>query len=332
MLKPYRISLSVASRLGTPLAADTLWGHIAWGVRYAHGAAALEQWLARYDAGDPPLVLSDPLPAGMLPRPVLPPAPPQAARPATGEWDARKDLDGARWIPLEAWREAAGRLDGAALATALKTHDHLVRAPSAITVSTLHAPVNRLTGSTAGETGGLLHTLEDTFFDAGRGDDCATRFDVWALSPDSVADVQALFEVGLSGGYGRDASSGAGDVRIETCKEESLPSVAGANAAMLLGPATPRPTDPARGFFDFVVRAGRLGGEFAVGATPDGSTERQKRPVVCLSRGTVLVGDCPGGFVGGLVAGVHPYAGIRHYAMAPVLQCRLTDAAMKEAR
>jgi hypothetical protein len=44
--------------VGTPLAAETLWGHVAWGICYRLGRQALESWLDRYDRGDPPLVLS----------------------------------------------------------------------------------------------------------------------------------------------------------------------------------------------------------------------------------------------------------------------------------
>jgi hypothetical protein len=104
-----------------------------------------------------------------------------------------------------------------------------------------------------------------------------------------------------------------------------LPPVAAPNAVMLLGPAIPRASDPCRGFFKLGIRSGRVGGDFAIGALPDGSTQRQKRPVRCLLAGTVLRVDAKvPDYVGRAVSGVHPsFEAIRHYGMAPVLPLRL---------
>ncbi|MDH7600426.1 MAG: hypothetical protein QHH07_12465, partial [Sedimentisphaerales bacterium] len=63
--------ISVRGGLATPLAADTLFGHICWAVRYHQGQKALEEMLGSYSATYSPVILSDPFPLGFLPRPIL---------------------------------------------------------------------------------------------------------------------------------------------------------------------------------------------------------------------------------------------------------------------
>jgi hypothetical protein len=190
----------------------------------------------------------------------------------------------------------------------------------------MHAGINRYSGGTAQEGGGLLFSSDEYF--PGQVD---VWYDVWAASPAGREQVAGWLAGALEGGYGRDSATGAGDVRIVSVEQESLPSIDGANAGVLLGPATPAPGDSTAGFFNLGVRAGRLGGDFAVGSTPSGSAERQKRPVHCLLRGSVIVGGPPRQTFGRVVAGVHEDPAIRHYAMSLLLPCRLESDTLREA-
>ena len=318
----YRITLKLHSALGTPLAADTVWGHVAWGIRYREGEAALEQWLARYDQNtEPPLIISDPLPAGFWPRPALPSAPRKA--PSDIEQAIRsKTAAKVSWISHDAWqRLAAPDLDNATVEAAVAEDG---RPPSAVATGVVHIGVNRLSGGTLQPDGGALFTNEQTYYDDGGRDANGQRrpvaFDVWALSPESADQVKQWFVDGLAGGYGRDAATGLGDLEVADIRSEPLPICDGANAAILLGPAVPRHDDPATGFFSFGVRCGRLGGDFALAP----GMQRQKRPVRCLERGSVLITDEPAPWIGRLVAGVHPDERIRHCGLAPLLPCRLS--------
>jgi CRISPR-associated protein Csm4 len=315
----YRIALELRSGLGTPLAADTLWGHLAWGIRYREGPRALESWLDRYDRGDPPLVLSEPLPAGHFPRPALPPTPRPSEPPTPAQADDRKRLDKRAWINWAAWQAISREVSPASIAAAVaQTPAPLLPVEMAVT----RAGINRLTGGTAQPEGGALFTVAQHYFDFSR----PPRFDVWCLSPEAPAVVQQWFADGLSGGYGRDASAGLGKLSVEAVEAARLPRPEDANACVLLAPAVPRPGDPYRGFFNCGVRCGRLGGEFAIGGLPDAAIGRHKRPVRCLLAGTVLlaeagVPEC----LGRVLRGVHPeIEAIRHYGMAPVLACRLS--------
>lgn len=314
-----RFQLECRSQLGTPLAADTLWGHIAWGIRYSEGEDALNDWLAAYGTDSPPLVLSDIFPAGMLPRPILPP--PSIERVPDRQTLRKRKLAGRRrWIPTERWAQLASGLDSKSTAEAAADE---MNPP--VEAAVLHAGINRLTGGTAREDGGLLHSDVRSFFEE------VPRFDLYVVSPAPQDVVERWLEIALAGGYGRDASSGLGDLRIVDCAQVTFDTPSGANAILLLAPSSLRPGEPCCGFSPIETKAGRLGGLFAIEPTPDGTMRPQKRPVTRLSCGSVLLTDTPPVYVGRLLAGVHDYEPIRHYAMSPVLPCRLTDDVLKEA-
>jgi CRISPR-associated protein Csm4 len=314
----YRIRLKLQSGLGTPLAADTLWGHVAWGIRWRSGNRALEDWLARYDADDPPLTLSDPLPHGYFPRPMVPQAPRSAVPPTKDQADRQKLLDKRKWISHEAWQTLAEAVSAQRLEEAFaRTPLPLLPAEVAVT----RAGINRLTGGTAQAEGGVLFTGQQTYYDFRE----PPQFDLWCLSPEPLDAVRQWLEDALVGGYGRDAAAGLGNVVVAGAEDAQLPSVPAANACMILGPAVPRPGDPQRGFFSIGIRCGRLGGDFAVGGLPDGAVDRQKRPVRCLLAGSLLLP--PAGvppLIGRVLRGAHPrIEAVRHYGIAPALPCRL---------
>jgi CRISPR-associated protein Csm4 len=319
----YLLTMSLRSGLGTALAADTLWGHVAWAIRYSHGEAALNSWLAAYASDEPPLILSDPFPAGFLPRPLLPPPPRPAKEPSLAELDAHKSRAKSDWILREGWTRLA---TAASSLTVLDACSGPQPAGAAM-ASVLHASINRLTGGTAQEGGGTLFMQEQSYFPASGG-----TFEVWLQSPSSAADLRAIFEAALAGGYGRDGASGLGHFTILGLDAVVLPAVRNANAIMTLAAAVPRRSDPARGFPSFAMRCGRLGGDFAIRPTPSGSTVRQKRPFHCLTRGSVLLTDQPQPRVGQLLAGVHEDPCIRHYAIAPTLPLNLDESLLREAR
>jgi CRISPR-associated protein Csm4 len=323
----YRITLVLRSGLGTPLAADTLWGHLAWGFRYRHGESALIKWLDRYDAGDPPIVISDPLPAGFLPRPRLL-APPRPTTAPTEEDAARhKRLAKVEWISHDSWRAVADDLSPTSVIRWLERDDSPDKAaPSLLTTSVMHAGINRLSGGTAQEGGGTLYAADQSY-----GVPSATRYDVWARSAAPADEIGELFEDGLGGGYGRDGATGLGQLRIADVSVAEIPRPNRPNAIMLLGPTIPRRGDPYRGFISFGVRCGRLGGEFAIGQTPDGASHRQKHPVHCLLRGSVLVAEPGPEYMGRVVSGVHEYRPIRHYGLSLGIPCRLDSATLERA-
>lgn len=378
-MKTYRVRFELRSALATPLAADTLWGHLAWGLRYADGEEALLRWLDAYDeanasggAVDAPLVISDPMPAGWWPRPLLPPLPRPATPPPVDVSDAANRVAKQPWVSHLLWPRLAAELSPDRLVQALvdgASATSIPPPPEPQEAILAHAAINRLTWSTASEDGGTLHTRRRIWYASTPEGDATTfdhstrdqsgpsaaistidqdpltshqpRFDVWAAAPDDAepAGIRRLFEIGLAGGYGKHASSGLGHLVVHEVSEQplpSLPSEAPPNAGVLLGWATPKPRDPLRGFTAIAVRAGRVGGLYAIGPTGGGSVVRQKRGIFGLAAGSVLVERSPGAgvpaVVGQLMADVHPEdPAIRHYAMTLLLPCRLTPDTLRDA-
>ncbi|MGA2499969.1 MAG: hypothetical protein ABSH20_19700 [Tepidisphaeraceae bacterium] len=322
MMNTYRIQLELRSPLGTPLAADTLWGHIAWGIRYSGGEPALLDWLDRYDSDTPPLVISDLLPAGFWPRPAIPRPVAAISVPDKAAAGRRKIAAKRAWISHAAWQNLSSSLSSTSLESAL-AQDPVP--PKPVEVAVLHAAVNRLTSGTAQEGGGTL--FPSSVFCYGAAE--PPQFEVWAHSTEPTSVIQGWFEAALHAGYGRDAGTGCGQLAVTTVAAQDLPMPPNPNAAILLGPAVPCPSDPANGFFSFGVRCGRVGGDFAIGLLPDGSDQRQKRPVHCLLRGSVLLCSKPSMFVGQSVRGVHRVESIRQYTMAPLLPCTLHSSLLE---
>ncbi len=325
----YRVRLELRSGLGTPLAADTLWGHIAWGIRYRAGEQALNAWLDRYDAGDPPLVISDPLPEGFWPRPALPPVPRPVRPSSVAELDRRKRLDKIAWISHAEWQRVCRSVSPAGIHQAVRNTLEDALPPEPVGAAVAHAGINRLTGGTSQPEAGTLFTVPQSYYPTLND---RPRFDVWTVSPEPAETVRAWFEDGLLAGYGRDAATGLGHLVVLDVSAAEWPVPPHSNACVLLGPVVPKPNDPHRGFFKLGVKCGRLGGDFAVGPLPDGSTNRQKRPVRCLLAGTVLLTPSePPLILGRLLSGVHDWPAIRHNGMAPVLPCRLDDDTLDQA-
>ncbi len=72
------MTFELASSIGTPFQADTIFGHICWALNYREGEGALRDFLAAYD-DTPPLLVSDGFPVlgdrYYLPRPATPASP-----------------------------------------------------------------------------------------------------------------------------------------------------------------------------------------------------------------------------------------------------------------
>ena len=308
-------TLELCSGIGTPLAADVLWGHIAWGIRYHQGNSFLEDWLKLYDLDTPPLILSDPLPHHTFPMPALPQGPRPVSTPSREEMKAFKKRKKVDSISLAHWEKLSQDVSGNSLAEIIGKQQP--QHPTQVTIT--HAGVNRLTGGTANIEGGSLYSSKQAVYSRG------AKFDLWGCSPESIDTVKNWIEWGIEGGYGRDAATGAGHLKLVTCQQRELPGCQKANACMLLGPAIPSPGDPHRGFFRTIMKSGRVGGDFAIGELPGGSTQRQKYPVTMLSAGTILVTDNPPRYLGQVPGGIHEYSGIRQYAIAPAVPLKLSE-------
>ena len=300
----YRLRLEFVSPPGTRPAADTLFGHICWGLVYEQGPDVLREFLRFMDGPNPPLVISDPMPADHWPMPPLPAPPPKAYEQLidetqlNGPWsgcDRRAAVDRigmlaeTDWVPSDIFALAVSDLSTETLLRKLIRWEREIPGPPRAAVIP-RGQVNRLSG-----------TVEaDAHYDRIVHADGPMNCDVYASSPWPAERVLAVFEQGLSCGYGRRASIGMGHVRCASIVACELPGAGSPNAVLALGAFAPRGTDPSDGYWRLTTRLGKLGGPWA---TDD---QVHKFPLVFLRGGAVLRAHTPAGVLGRMVHGVHP--------------------------
>jgi CRISPR-associated protein Csm4 len=307
----HRATLALHTALGTPLAGDTLFGHLCWALRESAGEAELARRLDGYAAGQPWLVVSNGFPAGYLPRPTLPQhfhAPAEAA--------ARKAAKRNHWVPAQ----AAGAPLPALLAAAVADEAAYGAAPRH--AAQPHNTLNRLTGTT-GEGIFAPYTQPQTFHAPGQ------RIDLYlALDTERVGagEAQALLTAIGASGFGRDASIGLGKFLVERVETAVLPAPAKPTAYWTLAPCAPQGQgfDGARSFWRVLTRFGRHGNAHALGGRPF------KTPVLLAASGAVFTpaGSCaPRAFIGqglggdGTLSKAEPAT--VHQGYAPVLPIAL---------
>ncbi|MFM2057245.1 MAG: hypothetical protein RLY71_1630, partial [Pseudomonadota bacterium] len=276
-MQTYKITLRPESAFGTPLAGDTLFGHLCWALRWRLGEAALTALLDGYTRGQPFAVLSDALPAGLLPRPGLPTARLQRI---VDPKDRKADK---RLVWLPAAHAALPLTEWLSHATALDT------AQSAQTEVRTQNTIHRLTGTTG--TGPFApRQVERTVHASGSLLEVYAVLDAGRLSPAQFT--QAIDDIGLNG-YGRDASTGLGKfTRVGELVPHAWSAVAQGRHALTLAPCAPVPEqlDADDCFYQPLTRFGRHGSLHALGGQPF------KRPLLLLRSAAVLaLRDMAGG-------------------------------------
>jgi len=263
-----KVRLRPRSPFGTPLAGDTLFGHLCWALRLRRGEAGLAKLLEGYVSGQPFAAVSDGFPADFVPRPTVP------------DWVIGREVDPARrkeekrrqWLPVAlADRQLARWLDEAvAVPQAQRPR------PAVVTRNT----INRLTGTTS--TGVFAPRQSDQLvFPEGALLDLMAVVDEARFGPDDLG--QALQDVGASG-YGRDASTGLGKFEVVSLEAHRWP--AESSTAITLAACAPLPEElHARNCFYLpVTRFGRHGGA----AAWTGEAGPFKRPILMARTAALL--------------------------------------------
>jgi CRISPR-associated protein Csm4 len=319
-MKTYKLKIKITSSLGTPPAADTIWGHICWAIRYSEGADALEEFLQRYD-DSPPLILSDPFPEGLLPAALLPNF--RAETDKQIAFDTIKKLNKSSLVPLAFYEKTD-------IVSKVKIIEYLSKCgeePRVFTKATIaHNTINRLTGGVLEKDQTLPEEEQRSglFFTEEYHVDTANPpvMDIYVLSEYSPERLLELFNAAFMCGYGKYASRGKGRIETAGIEEVALPAHEKPNAVMLLASCLPAETDPTQGYWQLFTRYGKLGGHFANGPMTDLEVDENlpfKKPVTMLKAGSVLKTDSPPPYCGCVRNNVHAAKAIRHYGMAPAL-------------
>lgn len=296
----FRVSLRLTAPLGGELVSGTLFGQLCWILRERDGEAGLVAWLADHDRL---WSLSDGFPGGLLPRPVVPPAPPvhdlQKA-------DARKKEKKRAHIRREGFLAVRAAMSTEAM------EPHLTGLADR-GARFAHNTIDRRTGSTP-ETAGLYFVSEDWSFSPPIGDrkgrppeatvEPGALRDIYVQAPDDAErQIAALFTDLGETGFGRDASLGRGrwtDVSVVRDRYlETSPVGPGALRLMSLSRGS------AEGLRDLrcklVAHYGKTGPQIALGA----GVSPFKKPLLLTAPGATFVGETAAHH-GAILANVHP--------------------------
>lgn len=303
-MNTYKARIKINGRLLTPLRADTIFGHVAWGIARHEGAESLEAFLDSF-ATFPPLVMSSAFPAGCIPVPQLyndlaNPSDPNA-------YSRLKKSKRLRYIPISTIN------NGNPI-----NHDVVGEAASSLLyeetrVQTLHNTVDRLRGGTLEEVG--LFQTRDTWLyriDPREGIKRPAFLDIYIASDMDVERIDTLIRWAFESGFGAKSSSGAGWVELQGIEAFSLPNKG--NRAMALAPfvlENPAEVDNLKA--DIFVRHGMLAQEFGAYMNPF------KKPILFFDEGSTFVPKHEKCFIGSMVKDIHRDRRIRQHGLAPIL-------------
>lgn len=303
----FRLTVRLRTTLVTPLAADTLFGHWCWFIRYTRGEDELSRVLERTRGGDAPFRLSSGFPRldgdrPTLPMPVwseLPPAAPPHAK--QFKRALRQPL-----LPFDVLIGGPVTLERvlAAVATCTRPLPNYNAQPVAHgpAVPRVRNTVNRVRGGTL-ESQGFFEvatlkappgTLFDIYFDVAQEDALRIKEDFSAM---------------LARGFGQDASAGAGF--FDFCAWEQVVFPMPRHPAWLaLSPFIPAPDDPLDLVYTLTTKYGKLGGHFSFSQFNNGVPWKQ--PLLMMQPGAVSYSAPP---KGSIITDVHPTLPVIHYAL-----------------
>jgi len=296
----FRITITPTGPVSTEWVSGTVWGHMAWAVRYVEGESALEQWITEQE--ESPWLFSSGMPEKMVPRPLLRPSRADKTIPSLTDYGRSKKARKAPHIPESVFLALRNGLNEQALMDAIKqmpqpgsdgTKEHPV----------FHNQISRLSGRTL-ESDGLF--VETTVWPA-----ADHHFQIFAAADQfckkRLADL--LTYIG-DAGFGANASTGRGSFKFRIEEETKLFEESG-NRAMSLshGVITPEMKNPR---YKLHTHYGKLGGHFAAGGHSP-----FKYPVLMARPGATFDPTGPPPF-GKLLGNVHhdeSLGFIRHHAL-----------------
>jgi CRISPR-associated protein Csm4 len=285
--------VSFSGGRSTDWQADTIWGHLCWALRFAYGEQELVKFLAKYEKGELPLLVSNGFPGDLLPRPVLPDK--QVAE--------RKEFAAAKSNRKIAW------LTPAEFERSLKGDDSaLSEKESGLSSVTLKNQINRLTGTTGGKevdtAAGRLFSFPQRHLET---------VSIYAnVADDFLETARELFDSVSKSGYGKRKTVGYGQFTIKSFDEfPGFRSPDDANGFTTLSNFVPAADDPTRGYWGILVKYGKLGEDFAITGNP------HKRPLVMFKAGSCFYDSPIRNYYGRLVKGLSPqYPAVAQYGYA----------------
>ena len=258
--------LTPLSAFATPLSGDTLFGQLCWTLREDSGEAKLTDVLEGYLEQRPFAVVSDAMPAHCFPRPHLP----GSYLGQTNNHLERKKWKNIQWIAESAFNQPIKNW------LAKGSNDTVVQQKKQ---QHMHNTINRLTGTT-GQEGFAPYTVEESWYADNQ------ILQVYIILDETQIDIDLLRvlmkRIG-DFGFGKDASTGLGKFRINSCEKCQLPHQKNTNAWLTLAPCAPQDLgyDGENSYWQPITRYGRHGN---IGAL----NNPFKKPILLASTGSVF--------------------------------------------
>jgi len=320
--RDYTIEITLESPIITSFQSDTIFGHICWAIRflYQNGEDKLRGFLDDYDINKelPPLLVSNGFPLGYLPKPVIPPITQKGIDEIVGKENRIENsfkIKTLRKLPLLPKNDfdklQLGIITPKSLFQGMSESYKAIMKDLANEQSMVvqHNTVNRMEGKV--KRG--LYAQEETFFDFNAG-----KFVIYLKTYCfSREELKNIFTFIGDGGFGRDKSTGKGYFTFEVNEGIDLHEAENPNAFMTLSSFIPKENDPVEGYYQTLLKYGKLGGLYAKG-TPEVNNNPFKKPLIMFSAGSVFYDKeyRIGKPYGALLDDVHHNKGIKHYAHA----------------
>lgn len=296
----FKAKLRLKSWVASAWQADTIFGHLCWGMRYLHGEAALKDFLELYDEGKPPLLLSNGFPGELLPNPLVPPRSIETALSLEQELEEQKKSfrqnKRAKSIKHIALSEFNRAINGeTVLPPAEMKSGGIVRL-------TLKNQLNRLTSTT--DEDHPLYNFEEYYWP-----EITVYLKVVA---DFVDTAEELFRYIADTGYGKRKSVGYGQIEsISFDAFGGFDQPQKPNGFVTLSNFVPSADDPVAGWWNKIVKYGRMGEEWA------SEDNAFKKPLLMLEAGSIFLDPSPRDYYGCLVRNLNPvYGQAVQYAFA----------------
>jgi len=284
----YRVLLEMRSWSASTWQADTIFGHLCWGMKYLYGEDELTSFLGAYGAGSPPLLVSNGFPGDLLPKPLMPrsSATPASLEDQKKEFVRNKDAKRARYLSVA---EFSRVISGERVSDVLT--DEKERGQYEIRHVTLKNQISRLTGTTGEE--GKLYPFKEFHW---------KTVSLYLKIADAFVDkAKSLVDYLAESGYGKRKSVGYGQLKkLSFDPFAGFQSPSDANGFVSLSNFVPSSNDPANGNWALIVKYGKLGEEYSL------EQMAFKRPLIMLEAGSTFYDSPCREFYGRLVQGVSP--------------------------
>ena len=328
----YKLQIELTSSIITPFQSDTIFGHICWAIHQLDWGAVndkLQQFLNAYDAKDtkPPLLVSDGFPENHLPKPVLPSVSQEEldkkvpVKKRIDESYRIKSLKKLKYVTRDDFEKlqqkeinSSNLFDILYNSSTEKYDETAFGLPFVVQHNTIDRIADKVTEGLYSETENFFSTENN-------------KYEIYISATDffTKVDLERIFEYISLQGFGKNKSTGKGAFNILDISEQvDLPKTKNPNGFITLSSYIPRKNDPAEGYYNTLLKFGKLGGTFATGSLKVGKNPF-KKPLIMMCAGSIFKDNeyYEGKIYGSLLQNIHKNTDIRHYAHAFPLGIRI---------